>query len=201
MARRQAHAIERGRRVVLAGHAVRPLSVTWLSGSRTCASRPAGGSGTRILPQPTGCSPIRDTCRAAGRGPRQSAPSPHRVRNSPADGQSPPFPLNNKPQVTPSIGECPMIANHRSTTPGVQADSSVVRSCPGSHGQHGDRALAHPASGAGTGLGEVGTCRATAFPRERAGLLAPWTTAEPGRWLNRDLAVGTAGQGRFRLPG
>jgi hypothetical protein len=92
-----------------------------------------------------------------------------------------------------------MIANHRSTIPGVQADSSVVRSCPGSHDQYGDRALEHPASGAGTGLGEVGTWRATAFPRERAGLLAPWTTAEPGRWLNRDLAVGTAGQGRFRL--
>jgi hypothetical protein len=55
-----------------------------------------------------------------------------------------------------------MIANHRSTIPGVQADSSVVRSCPGSHDQHGDRALEHPASGAGTGLGEVGTWRATA---------------------------------------
>ena len=92
-----------------------------------------------------------------------------------------------------------MIANHRSTIPGVQADSSVVRSCPGSHDQYGDRALEHPASGASTGPGEVGTWRTTAFLRDRAGLLAPWTTAEPGRSLNRDLAVGTAGQGRFRL--
>ena len=90
-------------------------------------------------------------------------------------------------------------AKRTASSEGVQADPSVVRSCPGSHDQYGDRALEHPASGAGTGLGEVGTWRATAFPRERAGRLAPWTTAEPGRWLNRDLAVGTAGQGRFRL--
>ena len=31
-------------------------------------------------------------------------------------------------------------------------------------------------------------------------LLVPWTTAE-GRRLNREVAVGAAGQGRFRLPG
>jgi hypothetical protein len=124
----------------------------------------------------------------------------HRVRNSPADGRSPPFPLNNETAGHPhSIGECPTIADHRSTISGAQAESSVVRSCPGSHGQYGDRAL-EPRVGGRHRSREGRDVAPDGVSPGNVPASSPRGRGQPGRWLNRDLAVGTAGQGPFRLP-